>query len=121
MRTLVRLTTSAATVAIVALWSRLATRGLPLAETGSSVGVAVGEAAPSAIVAVAVFSSLAVAAAVAAFRDAPLVLLLCGLISLLPTGAYTLVLPWPYPLIGVADLVLIGGGFLLWRLPLPGF
>ena len=70
---------------------------------------------PPFLLGVAIFSTLAVAGGAAALREAPLVTALCGGIALVPVGLYTLLLPWPYPLVGVLDLLLLASGVFLLR------
>lgn len=100
-------------VGIVALWAHLAARapGPP----GVPVGPLPDDALPPVLVGVAIFTALAVAGAVAAFRRAPLVVILCGTISLVPVGLFTLFLPWPHRFIGLLDAGMIAAGVVLLR------
>jgi hypothetical protein len=88
------------------LWFRLAWT--------TAVGLG-GAAVPPAVVAALLFPGLALTGALAAFRDAPLVTLITGLIGLLPVGLYFLPAPGVLRLIGLAPLMMILAGGLLIR------
>ncbi len=74
-----------------------------------------GEALPPALVAALLFPGVAVAGAVATFRDAPLVTLIAGLVGLVPVGLYFLPAPGPLRLIGVAPLLMLAAAALMIR------
>lgn len=97
---------SASAVLSTVLWFRLAWM--------TAVGPG-GAAVPPAVVAALLFPGLAVAGALAAFRDAPLVTVITGLIGLLPVGLYFLPAPGVLRLIGVAPLLMLTAGALLVR------
>lgn len=98
----------ASALGLVALWILFALEGPSVG--GTAPAPPTGAAGPSVILGVGIFSALALAAAGAALRDAPLVVLLCGVISLVPVGLYTLVLPFPFRLIGILDLTFLIAG-----------
>lgn len=110
---LLRTVAVVAAAGLVVLWVLLAVRGPGL--PGEAGGPVPDAAMPPVLLGVAIFSALALAAAVAALRDAPLVVTLCGAIGLVPVGLYTLLLPWPYRLIGLLDAALVVVGVLLLR------
>lgn len=102
-----------AALALVALWVLLGVVGPAVP---GSAGTAPPDAAlPPILLGVAIFSALALAGGMAALRDAPLVVVLCGGISLMPVGLYTLLMPFPFRLIGVLDVVLVVAGVMLLR------
>jgi hypothetical protein len=67
------------------------------------------------VIAALLFPGLALTGALAAFRDAPLVTLITGLIGLLPVGLYFLPAPGVLRLIGIAPLMMLLAGILLVR------
>ncbi|MEB3323349.1 MAG: hypothetical protein VKI81_11050 [Synechococcaceae cyanobacterium] len=97
---------------LVILWVLLAAGGTVLPGTGVDSST---EIFPPLLLGVGIFSALAITGAVAALRRAPLVTALCGAIGLVPVGLYTLLLPWPFPLIGVFDGVLVASGVMILR------
>lgn len=74
-----------------------------------------GEAVPPAVVAALLFPGIAWAGALAAWRDAPLVTLITGLIGLMPVGLYFLPAPGLLKLIGVAPLLMLASGIWMIR------
>ena len=102
-----------AALALVVLWVDLAVRGP--APGAVRPDVSADAALPPVALGVAIFSALAVVAAGAAFRGAPIIVALAGLISLVPVGLYTLLLPWPHRAIGLLDGVLVLAGVVLLR------
>ncbi len=101
-----RLLATASAVLSVILWVRLAWM--------TAVGPG-GAAVPPAVVAALLFPGLAVTGALAAYRDAPLVTFITGLIGLLPVGLYFLPAPGVLRLIGLAPLMMLLAGVLLIR------
>lgn len=74
-----------------------------------------GESVPPALVAALLFPGVALAGALAAWRDAPLVTLIAGLVGMFPVGLYFLPAPGALKLIGVAPLLTLVAGVLLVR------
>ncbi|MGD2067654.1 MAG: hypothetical protein PVI57_03140 [Gemmatimonadota bacterium] len=113
LRRIAKTVTALSAVGIVGLWAHLAARapGPP----GMPVGPLPEDALPPVLVGVAIFTALAVSGAVAAFRRVPLVVILCGTISLVPVGVFTLFLPWPHRFIGLLDAGMIVAGVVLLR------
>ncbi len=74
-----------------------------------------GESVPPAVVAALLFPGVALAGAVAAWRDAPLVTLIAGLVGMFPVGLYFLPAPGLLKLIGIAPLLTLVAGVLLVR------
>jgi hypothetical protein len=74
-----------------------------------------GEGGPPSWIASVLFPGLAWAGAIAAFRDAPVVLGVVGVISLVPVGTFFLLAPGVLRLIGVAPLLMIAAAILLLR------
>lgn len=101
-----RLLATASAILSVVLWLRLAWT--------TAVGPG-GAAVPPAVVGALLFSGLATTGALAAFRDAPLVTLITGLIALFPVGLYFLPAPGVLRLIGIAPLMMLLAGVLLLR------
>lgn len=101
-----RLLATASAVLSVILWTRLAWM--------TAVGPG-GAAVPPAVVAALLFPGLAITGALAAYRDAPLVTFITGLIGLLPVGLYFLPAPGVLRLIGLAPLLMLVAGVLLIR------
>lgn len=101
-----RILASASAVLSTVLWVRLAWT--------TAVGPG-GAAVPPAVIAAMLFPGLAIAGALAAFRDAPFVTLITGLIGLFPVGLYFLPAPGLLRLIGVAPLLMLVAGVLLVR------
>ena len=101
-----RLLATASAVLSVVLWFRLAWM--------TAVGPG-GAAVPPAVVAALLFPGLALAGALAAYRDAPLVTFITGLVGLLPVGLYFLPAPGVLRLIGLAPLMMLLAGILLIR------
>jgi hypothetical protein len=73
------------------------------------------EVLPPLVVAAVLFPGIALAGARATFSDAPLVTGVCGLISLVPVGAYFLLAPGSLRLLGVPPLLLLAASVLLLR------
>lgn len=100
-------------LALVVLWVLLGAVGPAVP---GSAGASLPDAAlPPILLGVAIFSALALAGGAAALRDAPVVVVLCGGISLVPVGLYSLLMPFPFRLIGVLDVVLLVAGVMLLR------
>lgn len=91
---------------IVMLWAVLA--------LGGREGGMVRTAGPPFWVVWMIFTTLAVMAAVGAWRRSPLVALTAGFVSLVPVGLYFLVLPGVFRWIGILNVVLVVGAGAEW-------
>lgn len=103
---LARLLAALGAVLSAVLWAYLAWR--------NAVGPG-GEAVPPAVVAALLFPGVALTGAVAAWRDAPLVTLIAGVVGLVPVGLYFLPAPGLLKLIGVAPVLTLAAGVILVR------